>query len=108
SLSSSVPLLLSSTSLPYFWKADADHLFLAVGNADRGGDHADRQHGARDPALKQTRHELRPLVWNSALRMAPDDVAHGDRLRNQAELVEAVGDGLLRRDDLVRHGADQE
>jgi hypothetical protein len=40
--------------------------------------------------------------------MAPDDVAHGNRLRNQAELVEAVGDCLLRRDNLVGDGADQE
>ena len=37
-----------------------------------------------------------------------DSVADHDRLRNQAELEEAVGDCLLGIDDAVRHRTDRE
>src|SRR5687768_10627717 len=44
---------------------------------------------------------------NSALGMAPDDVANSDPFRDQAELEEAIGDSLLDIDDLVCHRADR-
>ena len=40
--------------------------------------------------------------------MRPDRVANDDRLWDQAELVEAVGDGLLGGDDVVGDRADLE
>ena len=44
----------------------------------------------------------------SGLGGPPDDVANGNLLRNQPELVEPIGDCLLGGDDLVGHLPDYE
>src|SRR6202022_471048 len=44
----------------------------------------------------------------SGLRVAPDDVADRDLLRDEPELEEAVGHALLGRDDVVGDRADRE
>src|SRR3954451_12152728 len=45
---------------------------------------------------------------NSRLGIAPDDVPDGDLFRDQAELEETIGNGLLGIDDLLRHWTDRE
>ena len=58
-------LALEQHQLAVFLETDAQDLVLpvlAVGSADRGGDDADRQHGARNPASKKTRHVMSFLV----------------------------------------------
>src|SRR5262245_14098694 len=107
SLSSSVPLLLSSTSLPYFWKPMRTILsWLQAGPAATANMPRESTALAIQRRMKRFMDDI-PL-WSSALGVTPDDVAHGDRLRNQAELVEAIGDRLLRRDDLFGDRPDQE
>ena len=107
-------LALEQHQLAVFLEADANDLVLAVGGADRQADDAERQHGARDQAFDETLHdEILCVEWNGCsgiqrLGMAPDDVANHDRLRDQAELEEAIGDGLLGLDDLLGHRTDRE
>src|SRR3954469_24133717 len=48
------------------------------------------------------------VEWISDLGVAPDDVPDGDLLRDQTELEEAVGDGLLGFDDPLRYRTDRE
>src|SRR3981189_3510045 len=48
------------------------------------------------------------IFWISALRIAPDDVANRDLLRDQSEPEETIGDALLGRNDVLGDRADRE
>src|SRR6185295_7297845 len=103
SLASSVPLFLSSTSLPYFWKP----MWITLSSAPAVPDAPATTAATVNAAIWEMMFMTDP-PGGSGLRGEPDGIADHDRPGDEPQPVEPVGDGLLGRRDVVGQLADGE